>query len=66
MTVVLGSSADIDLAVFRRVAWEREDVVVQPAALAAVDHRRSELLALVGADPGRKLYGVNVHAGGQL
>ena len=32
-------------------------------ALAEVGRRREQFLALVAADPGRKLYGVNVHAG---
>ena len=63
MTVTLARRADIDLAAFARVAWRREDVVVAPASLAEVARRRAEFLALVAADPARKIYGVNVHAG---
>jgi histidine ammonia-lyase len=63
LTVTLGTRADVDLAAFRRVAWESENVVVSPAALAEVSRRREQFLALVAADPQRKLYGVNVHAG---
>ena len=35
MTVTLGSRAEIDLAAFRRVAWDGEDVAVTAPALAA-------------------------------
>ena len=63
MTVTLARRADIDLAAFARVAWRGEGVVVAPAALAEVARRRAEFLALVTADPARKIYGVNVHAG---
>jgi histidine ammonia-lyase len=63
MTVTLARRADISLDAFARVAWEGEDVVIAPEALAVVARRREELLALVAADPARKLYGVNVHAG---
>jgi histidine ammonia-lyase len=63
MTVTLSRRADIDLAAFRRVAWEAQPVAVAPEALAEVARRRRQFLALVAADPMRKLYGVNVHAG---
>jgi histidine ammonia-lyase len=63
MTVTLERRADIDLAAFARVAWGGEDVTIAPAALKVMARRRDEFLALVAADPGRKLYGVNVHAG---
>jgi histidine ammonia-lyase len=63
VTVPLARRADIDLAAFHRVAWEGEDVAIAPEALAVVGQRRAELLALVAADPTRKLYGINVHAG---
>ena len=63
MTVTLARRADINLAAFARVAWDREDVVIAPEALVVVAQRREEFLALVAADPTRKLYGVNVHAG---
>ena len=38
-------------------------MVVAADALAEVARRREQLLAFVAANPGRKLYGVNVHAG---
>jgi histidine ammonia-lyase len=63
VTVSLTRRADISLATFARVAWEGEDVAIAPEALAVVARRREEFLALVAADPTRKLYGVNVHAG---
>lgn len=63
MTVTLERRADIDLAAFTRVAWGGEDVAIAPAALEVIARRREEFLALVAADPARKLYGVNVHAG---
>jgi histidine ammonia-lyase len=63
MTVALRRRADIDLATFRRVAWEEQSVTIAPEALVEVAWRRRQFLALVAADPARKLYGVNVHAG---
>jgi histidine ammonia-lyase len=63
VTVTLARRADISLAAFQRVAWAGEDVAIAPEALAVVAQRRQELLALIAADPTRKLYGVNVHAG---
>jgi histidine ammonia-lyase len=63
VTVTLARRADISLDAFSRVAWEGEDVAIAPEALAVVARRRQELLALVAADPARKLYGINVHAG---
>jgi histidine ammonia-lyase len=63
VTVTLAHRADITLGAFARVAWYGEDVAVAPAALAEVARRRDEFLALVTADPSRKFYGVNVHAG---
>jgi histidine ammonia-lyase len=63
VTITLARRADITLAAFARVAWQGEDVVVAPAALAEVARRREEFLALVASDPARKFYGVNVHAG---
>jgi histidine ammonia-lyase len=63
VTVTLERRADIDLAAFARVAWGGEDVTIGPAALEVIARRRDEFLALVAADPTRKLYGVNVHAG---
>ncbi len=63
MTVVLARRTEIDLDAFVRAAWQGEDVAVTADALAEVARRREQLLAFVAANPGRKLYGVNVHAG---
>jgi histidine ammonia-lyase len=63
LTVTLRTRSDVDLAAFRRVAWEGEDVAVATESLAEVGRRRAQLLTLVAADPQRKFYGVNVHAG---
>jgi histidine ammonia-lyase len=63
VTVTLARRADICLEAFARVAWQGEDVVIAPEALGVVARRRADFLALVAADPARKLYGVNVHAG---
>ena len=63
MTVVLARRTEIDLDSFARAAWQGEDVAVTADALAEVARRREQLLAFVAANPGRKLYGVNVHAG---
>jgi histidine ammonia-lyase len=63
VTVTLERRADIDLAAFTRVAWAGEAVSISPGALEVIARRRAEFLALVAADPSRKLYGVNVHAG---
>ena len=63
VTVTLARRADISLDAFDRVAWEGEDVAIAAEALEVVARRREDFLALVAADPTRKLYGVNVHAG---
>lgn len=63
MTLTLARRADISLETFARVAWQGEEVRVAPEALEVVARRREEFLALVAADPARKFYGVNVHAG---
>jgi histidine ammonia-lyase len=63
MTVALARRADIDLAAFRRAAWEEEPVTVDAGALAEVDRRRRQFLHFIDAHPDRRLYGVNVHAG---
>jgi histidine ammonia-lyase len=63
VTVTLARRADIDLAAYARVAWDGEPVSIASGALAEVGRRREQFLALVAADPGRKIYGVNVHAG---
>lgn len=63
MTVTVARRADIGMATFARAAWEGEDVVVAADALVEVARRREQFLAFVAANPGRKLYGINVHAG---
>ncbi len=63
MTVTLARRADIDLDAFRRVAWEGEAVSVDHAALDEVARRREQFLTFVAANPDRRFYGVNVHAG---
>ncbi len=63
MTVTVARRADIGMDSFARAAWEGEDVVVAADALAEVARRREQFLAFVAANPERKLYGINVHAG---
>lgn len=63
MTVVLARRADIDVDAFRRAAWEEEPVAVEAETLAEVDRRRRQFLDFLAANPGRRFYGVNVHAG---
>jgi histidine ammonia-lyase len=59
----LAHRADIDLDVFRRVAWEGERVTITPGALERIGDRRARFEAFVTAHPERRLYGINVHAG---
>ena len=63
MTVVLSRRADINLESYRRVAWEGDTVELDPRTLIEVGVRREQFLHFVAANSGRKLYGVNVHAG---
>src|SRR5579862_7005223 len=63
MTLTLARRTDINLGSFARVAWEGEAVEVSASALADVGSARERFLAFVAAHPGRKFYGVNVHAG---
>jgi histidine ammonia-lyase len=63
MTVVLSRRADINLESYRRVAWEGDTVELDPLTLIEVGGRREQFLNFVAANSGRKLYGVNVHAG---
>lgn len=63
MTVALARRADIDLAAFRRAAWEDEPVSIDAGALAEVDRRRRQFLQFIADHPDRRFYGVNVHAG---
>jgi histidine ammonia-lyase len=59
----LARRADIDLDLFRRVAWAGEGVEIAPAARARIGDRRARFEAFVAAHPERRLYGINVHAG---
>jgi histidine ammonia-lyase len=61
--VPLARRADIDLDVFRRVAWQGEGVTIAPPALARIGDRRARFEAFIAAHPDRRLYGINVHAG---
>jgi histidine ammonia-lyase len=61
--VTLARRAEIDLDLFRRVAWEGEGVTIAPAALARIGDRRAQFEAFIVAHPERRFYGVNVHAG---
>ena len=63
MTVVLRRRADINLGSYRRVTREGDTVELDPRMLIEVAHRREQFLNFVAASSGRKLYGVNVHAG---
>jgi histidine ammonia-lyase len=63
MTVELTRRADIDLVAFRRAAWDGEGVAVAAPALALIGDRRRRFEAFVDANPERRLYGINVHAG---
>jgi histidine ammonia-lyase len=63
MTVALARRAEIDLAAFRRAAWEDEPVTVEAGALTEVDRRRRQFLEFIADHPDRRFYGVNVHAG---
>jgi histidine ammonia-lyase len=63
MTVALARRADIDLAAFRRAAWEDEPVAVKVDALTEVDRRRRQFEDFIADHPERRFYGVNVHAG---
>jgi histidine ammonia-lyase len=63
MTVLLSRRADINLESYRRVAREGDTVEIDPRALIEVGVRREQFLNFVAASSGRKLYGVNVHAG---
>ncbi|HEX5194575.1 MAG TPA: aromatic amino acid lyase [Solirubrobacteraceae bacterium] len=63
MTVELTCRADVDLAAFRRVAWSGEEVAIAPAALELIGDRRRRFEAFLDANPQRRFYGINVHAG---
>lgn len=55
---MLTSAEDVDLDVFRRVAWEGETLELSAAALSHVASRRAAFDAFVAASSGRHLYGI--------
>lgn len=55
--------SDVTLDLFRRVAWEGQSVSIDPEVLPRIAQRRDQMLAFIAANPDRKLYGVNIHAG---
>lgn len=57
MTVTLKSRRDIGLNALRRVAWEGEPVVIDPAAVSHMAAERRRFLALI-EDPAIIVYGV--------
>ena len=61
--VPLARRAEIDLDLFRRVAWDGEGVTIAPAALERIGDRRAQFEAFIASHPERRFYGVNVHAG---
>jgi histidine ammonia-lyase len=63
LTITLARRADITLEAFHRVAWERESVSISSGAAAEIDRRRAQFLAFLAANPDRRFYGINVHAG---
>ena len=63
MTTRLARRDDIDLAAFRRIAWEGEGAELTPSALELIGDRRRRFEAFVAAHPERRFYGINVHAG---
>jgi histidine ammonia-lyase len=58
VTALLASREDVDLDVFRRVAWEGEGVELAPAALNRMAARRASFEAFVAAAGDRRLYGI--------
>ena len=58
MTVTIDRRTDINLDTAYRVAWQGENVVLSPLALARVDECRRSFLSLVESDPSMFVYGV--------
>jgi histidine ammonia-lyase len=58
VTVLLRLPQDLDLAAFRRVAWEGEDVALHPAALERIARRREAFEAFAAAHAEERLYGI--------
>jgi histidine ammonia-lyase len=63
MTVRLARRGDIDLAAFRRVAWDGESAEIAGPALELIGECRGRFEAFLDAHPERRFYGINVHAG---
>lgn len=58
MAVTLTEPSDLDLAAYRRIAWEGEDITLAPAALERLADRRRRFEAFVAARPDERLYGI--------
>lgn len=63
MTVVLDSRHDIDLATFRRVAVDGEDVRITAAAIERMERARASFMALLEADRHAVIYGTTTGPG---
>jgi histidine ammonia-lyase len=63
MTVVLSKRTDINLANFRRVAWQREAVQLSDSAMKSIADCRASFLQLIDRDPNLVIYGVTTAMG---
>jgi histidine ammonia-lyase len=63
MTITLTKRADIDLNAFLRVAWMKEGVRIDQAALAQIERCRASFLQLIDNDPAVVIYGVTTAMG---
>ncbi len=63
MTVRLATRHDIDLATFRRVAWQGEPVRIAKSALERIAACRRSFLDLIDHDPTVTIYGVTTAMG---
>lgn len=63
MTATLHRRSDINLDIFRRVAWEGEDVRIDDQALRTIRRCRESFLALLDNDPEVVIYGVTTGYG---
>ncbi len=61
--MLLSNRAQIDLDSFQRVCREGERVEIAESALVLIGERRMRFEAFVRAQPQRRFYGINVHAG---
>ncbi len=68
MTVALSDPRDLTLAVFRRVAWDGEDVTVGVAGSERMSQSRRAFEAFVAAHEGEHLYGITTahHSGAKV